>query len=333
MPPSTPTLGVAIVTFNSADVVLACLDSLRASTDATVRIVITDNQSQDGTVAAITGWAAAQGPDFTLAVVDADPIAAPRATLTLIRAAVNGGYAHGVNSALSFLRADPAIDLFWVLNPDCVAAPGTAAAYLAAGADQNFTLMSSRTLFHETPDQIQTDGGRVSRWTGVCHSVNAGQGTATAQPDAATLDFLTGANIVASRRFLDAAGLMVADYFLFFEEVDWAFRRGDLPPRLIAGAEVFHHGGTSIGSGSIRRRASAFANYFNHRNRIRFVRRFMPLTLPGALAFSLAKAAQLILTGGRAEGWAILAGSFGLPAPASVRDRLGPAALRIALGR
>jgi len=328
-----PTLGVAIVAYNSADVILACLDSLRASTGAVLRIVVTDNQSQDDTVAAITTWAAAQGADFTFVLATADSIAPPSAALTLLRSPVNGGYAHGVNSGLTLLLADPAIDLFWVLNPDCVAAPGAAAAYLAAGTDQDFALMSGRTLFHDRPDQIQTDGGRVSRWTGVCRSVGAGQSAASALPVPASLDFLTGANIVASRRFIAAAGLMVADYFLFYEEVDWAFRRGNLPLRLVADAQVFHHGGTAIGSGSVRRRASAFANYFNHRNRIRFVRRFLPLALPGALAMSLAKAAQLILTGGRAEGWAILAGSFGLPAPAAVRDRLSPAALRVALGR
>ncbi len=103
--------------------------------------------------------------------------------------------------------------------------------------------------------------------------------------------------MVASRLFIEQAGLMVEDYFLYYEEVDWAFRRGDLPLRLVPDAVVYHHGGTVIGSGSLSRRATPFANYFNYRNRARFARRHMPLALPLLLAKAVLKAGQLLMMG------------------------------------
>ena len=245
------------------------------------------------------------------------------ASITLLRSEINGGYAYGVNAALDLLMRDPAIDLFWVLNPDCVVATTTAASYARHGADGRFSLMSGRTVYCEDPSRIQADGGRVSRWTGVCSSVNSDAPIgSTALPDPSSIDYVTGGNLVASRTFIETAGLMPEDYFLYYEEVDWAMRRGKLPLRLAEDAVVQHHVGTSIGSGSAGRRASPLSNYFNYRNRIRFLRRFRPWCIPFGLAHAAAKAAQLTLQGAPAEAWAAFAGAFGLPPPAEVRTRI-----------
>lgn len=324
----TRAIGVAIVTFNSADVILDCLDSLFASRDAVLRVVVTDNCSSDETVPLIRDWAQRRteaDEAFSFAEVDTANRAAPSAALTLLRSDFNGGYAHGVNAGLSLLLRAHELGLFWILNPDCEATPEAAARYLDHGADGKFALMCGRTLYREPPGLIQTDGGRVNRWTGVCSSVNAGRAPdLTAMPDVASIDFVTGANLVASRPFIECAGLMSEDYFLYYEEVDWAFRRGDLPLRLVEDVIVYHHGGTSIGSGTASRRASPFAWYFNTRNRIRFLRRHRPLAVPFALAHALAKAGQLLLQRAPAEAHAVLCGALSLPPPAAVRSRIAP---------
>lgn len=327
-----PLMGVAIVAFHSSDVIGECLDSLFASRGVALRVAVTDNASGDDTVPVIRAWAARQhsgDPAFSFAEVPASAPAHPAATLTLLRSEFNGGYGYGVNAGLRLLMADPALSLFWVLNPDCVVPPGTAAAYVRAGADGAFALMSGRTVYCEEPDRVQSDGGRVSRWTGVCSSVNAGlDRSGTAMPDAATIDFLTGGNVVASRRFIERAGPMPEDYFLYYEEVDWAMRRGDLPLRLAEDALVQHHVGTAIGSGTDSRQASPLSNYFNFRNRIRFLRRYRPAAIPLALAHAAAKSVQLALQGARAEAQAALAGAFGRPPPEEVRARIAPGRAR-----
>ena len=331
--PAGPTLGVAIVAFHSADVILPCLDSLFASRGVMLRVVVTDNASDDEAVTLVRDWAASRAAGdaaFSFAELLVDTPDKPTATLTLLRSKFNGGYAYGVNTGLRLLLRDPDLSLFWVLNPDCVVPPETAARYAECGADGDFALMSGRTVYCEEPLRIQTDGGRVARWTGVCSSVNAGlPPEGTALPDPATLDFVTGGNLVASRRFIERAGLMTEDYFLYYEEVEWACRRGDLPLRIAEGAVVRHHGGTAIGSGTARRRASPFANYFNTRNRLRFLRRNRPWAIPFGLAHAVAKAGQLALSGARAEAGAVLAGAFDTKPPAAIRNRVAPGKARV----
>jgi GT2 family glycosyltransferase len=123
---------------------------------------------------------------------------------------------------------------------------------------------------------------------------------------------------------------MVEDYFLYYEEVDWSFRRGDLSIIYAEGAVVYHHLGTSIGSATLKRPPSAFANYFNYRNRIRFVRRFYPSHLPVAYGYSALKIAALAARGAGQEALAAFCGLFDLPPPPSVRGRLSPDAAEVA---
>ena len=129
--------------------------------------------------------------------------------------------------------------------------------------------------------------------------------------------------MVVSREFLARTGPMVDDYFLYYEEVDWACRRGELPLVLAPDAIVYHHGGTSIGTGQLNERPSGFANYFNYRNRMRFMRRFHPLRLPVAYALNLARIGKSLTIDGRDE----IVGAFrrpARPAAAALRRRAPP---------
>lgn len=295
-------LGVAIALYRSADVIGDCLSSLLACRDANLRVVLADNASPDDSCEVVRAWARANLAAYQFAEGRAGEIAQAQAWLTLLHLPANGGFAHATNRALELLLADPQIAHFWLLNPDCVADPGAAAAYLHAARQGRYALIGGRTLYVDPPGMIQSDGGRVSRWTGVCTSLGAGRShPETAPPAERSLDYVSGANCLASRTFIERAGLMDEGYFLYYEEVDWAQRRGDLPLRLAPGALAAHHGGSAIGSGTHSRRASPLSLYWNHRSRMRYLARHNPAALPLAWAWALAKALRL-LAGGDARG-------------------------------
>lgn len=336
-----PILGVVLVTYDSGTVVLDCLESLRAATGIRLRVVVVDNASTDDTPARLADWAAgrfawAPPPDSPIPLAaSAKPVpltppgtcAPPGApfALTLLQAGVNGGFAAGVNLGLAELARDPAIDRFWVLNPDSIVPPATPQALAAAPG--GFGLMGTRILYLERPDRIQIDGGRIDWRTGVTHNIHQyARHPDTPAPAAGGFGFVHGASLVASRTFYAAAGPMTEDYFLYYEEVDWALRRGALPLAYCPGAVIYHRAGASIGSGGPGRLASPFSVYFMNRARLRFVRRFRPAALPGAYLFSLAKAVQMLLKGAPAAAAAMLRAAHGLPPPAAVRRRLSPEA-------
>lgn len=345
-------MGVVIVTFNSSDVIAECLESLFASHAVALSVVVVDNNSTDDTLKTVRDWASgrlsfvsrADCPLGTIGTVvkpvpyielGTDEVFPATQGLTLLRSPTNGGFAFGVNCGLRALLPLPEIDLFWILNPDCVVHPQTAQIYLDQGKSGNFSLMGCSTIYYEQPDQIQTQGGHVNKWTAGCSQDGYGLSpSSTPLPNSSDLDFVTGANMVASRRFIEQSGFMVEDYFLYYEEVDWAFRRGTLPILIAPNAIVYHHGGTSIGTGSTMRRPSPFANYFNYRNRIIFARRHLRRRIPIVYLYALAKVAQLLLKCAPSESWAIIAGIFNLRPPREIFKRISdPVARQLAFGR
>ena len=350
MPPAlpsravVPTLGVVIVTFNAEDVILDCLESLLAATGVRLQIVVVDNASTDHTITALRDWAAGRKAWMPPAALPfaltpamkpltlhpAAPDTGAGHAVTLLETGVNTGFAGGVNAGLAHLAALPGLDRFWVLNPDSVVPAATPRAFAVEPEPAGgFALMGGRVLYLDRPDTIQIDGGTLNRRTGVTSNLNlfAMHGT-TPPPDPAQMDFITGASLVVSRRFYEQAGPMPEDYFLYYEEVDWAQRRGPLPLIYCRDSLVYHHGGTAIGSPIIGRPASPFSLYFKYRARARFMRRHFATSLPVVQVYALAKAGQILLRRYPREAWAILAGAFDLPPPAAVRAVLSPEAAK-----
>ncbi|MEV8468176.1 glycosyltransferase family 2 protein [Fluviibacterium sp. DFM31] len=343
-------LGVVIVTFNSGGEAVDCAESLLAAAQAAgvrLRVALVDNASDDDTVARLRGWASGETPyaapvglPFDLSPVakpldlregGADLAPDPGARLTLLHNAANRGFAGGVNVGLAYLAQFSDIEHFWVLNPDSVVPPEALTALVEtlpkAG---DYALMGGRVTYLDPSDMIQIDGGKVNMATGVTANIHLGQSHNDTPPPASDeLDFIMGASMIASRAFYEEVGPMREEYFLYYEEVDWAMRRGDRPLLFCEGLRIYHHAGSSIGSPTLSRLASPFSLYFKHRGRMMFLRRFAPKrSLLTGYGYTLAYAARLLLRH-RApeEAHAVLAAAFGLRPPASVRARLsGPAA-------
>ena len=120
--------------------------------------------------------------------------------------------------------------------------------------------------------------------------------------------------MVASRAFYESVGPMREDYFLYYEEVDWAMRR-NAPLAYAPDALVYHKGGASIGSRTAQKRASVLSLYYINRARMMFLWRFRRRSVIGGLVYSLAKAAQLAIEGDTAGAGALLRGTFQMRAP------------------
>ncbi len=329
------TIGVVVVTFNAATVIGDCLESLHQSRGIRLKVIVIDNASTDHTCDVIRDWARSRLQLAELPGIPDLSRAPETADLMLASSAINAGFAAGVNVGLRALLPLPELEMFWVLNPDARVRPDTAATYAKRAAEVGeFGLMGGRTLYITPADTIQSDGGTLNSWTGMCASYNLGRpASTTPYPAGVPFDYIPGANVVASREFIESVGLMDEGYFLYYEEVDWALRRGAHRLLYAPGAVVEHHGGSAIGSPALgKTHGSPVSNYFNYRNRMRFMRRFFPGRLPVAYAYSALKIARLSLQGFHDEAKAAFCGLHALSPPKSVRRRLSDEAARAAFG-
>lgn len=269
-------VAIVILNWNGWRDTVECLDSLLRLSRVEFRIVVVDNDSSDGSVAAIEDWARAANLSRRLLSVEdigKDKINEP---LTIIRSDENRGFAGGVNLGLRHAAADPAIGHFWLLNNDTVVDSDAAAALLdRTSEDDSVGLCGSRIMWFDDRSSVQTLGGRQYEWDRAWGHAIVDHSLSSDEVEKA-MSYVSGASMFATRAFVEKVGLLSENYFLYFEEIDWVMRsHGQFRIAYSPASVVYHKEGRSIGSSS-RERPSNLSLRYLERNRLRFTRAFAP---------------------------------------------------------
>jgi GT2 family glycosyltransferase len=313
------TTQIILVNWNGRDHTIECLESLMRLDSGDFDVVIVDNGSADGSIAAIEAWADAgagtgtpesaqwkDGPPWPLlptervhvpgvrvidcaAVADASP---DGTRITIIAANANLGFAGATNLGLAFGARDPDARYFWLLNNDTVVAPDSLTLLVEkAAARPDAGIIGATLLYYHQPDMVQGLGGLMDVKRALASHIGLGL-SADALPDEAAVEaqmtYVMGASMFVRRSVYDATGGMSEDYFLYFEEPDWAQRlpRG-VHQAVCLAAKVYHKEGGTIGSNSLTR-ASDTSLYYLIVNSLRFYARYHRASLP-VMAARMAK--------------------------------------------
>lgn len=308
-PAAGGTVYVVVLNWNGWRDTLACLETVLRSDYPRFQVVVCDNASTDGSMTRLVAWAEGREPapalSDALAPLATPAIAKPLPHAVLARAEAergghdataaarvlfvqtggNLGYAGGCNVGIRYAMARGDCSHVWLLNNDTVV-PADALAELVARLDASpgAGLCGSRLLYYDEPERVQGWGGaRYNPWLGTTRRLGDGE-RADARADVGAIEratsYVYGASALASRRFLDAVGPMAEDYFLYFEELDWALRGRAFARCYAHRSVVYHREGRSIGSSADWRRKSVLSDYYTLRNRLRVTRRFFPWALP-----------------------------------------------------
>ncbi|MGH9225877.1 MAG: glycosyltransferase family 2 protein [Acidimicrobiales bacterium] len=247
-----PDAAAVIVNYNARDALVACLQSLRA--DGVQSIVVVDNDSQDGSAAAV----AASDPDTAFVATGA-----------------NLGYGTGANQGVA--RVDEPYVL--ITNPDVIVEPGTLEALVAAlerdprlGAvgprveEPDGTLYPSARQF---PDLTVAAGhaffGYVAprnRWTRAYRLLDWDHSTP------GEVDWVSGSCFLVRRAAYEAVGGFDERYFMYAEDVDlcWRLWRAGWRIAYEPAGRVVHRGGVSTDQAPYR------MIFEHHRSLWRFAR-------------------------------------------------------------
>ncbi|WP_158308789.1 glycosyltransferase [Desulfocurvibacter africanus] len=302
--PSSPLkasdVGVVLVNYRGWSDTLTCLASLVELRTPPRRVVVVDNGSGDSSVQHILeGWTAlcrkTRQRDPTLCAVNT-PAPPGHILLTLQE---NKGFAAGNNAALSLLLTDSGCRAFWLLNNDTSPEMDALEALCARlNARPDAGMAGSLLVNMDAPNIVQcAGGGRLSSWTGITTDMWRGaeaEYVAELIPEAVEqeLSYLTAASLLARREVIEAAGLMVEDYFLYYEDVDWSLRVHKAGYSLaFSPSSVVRHreGGSSNQNRSL-------VDYLCLRNRLMLVRRFFPVYQPLAIGRLLVTAVKRLMS-------------------------------------
>ena len=246
-------IGVVILNWNGHVDTIACLESIAAAAPGPARVVVVDNASTDGSVAALAAWAANSSM--------------PRPTI--VRSGHNRGFAGGNNLGLALLAQDPGITHFLLLNNDATVEPAFFGDVTAAIQQAPSVGLLGVTIYEGAGyERVWYAGGPLPN----ARAVTIHDTLIPASSSGATVptEFVTGCTMLVSRRAWDTLGPLPECYFIYFEDAEYCLRAGAAGlPILYAPRAVVHH----AGGATVRRVPRPRSAYWFARSRALFVRR------------------------------------------------------------
>jgi GT2 family glycosyltransferase len=203
--PLQPKVTIVILNWNNAPDTLECLASVAELCYDNYGVLVVDNGSTDGSVAAIRD----QYPG-----------------VTILENAENLGYAEGNNAGIRYAMQSGA-ELVLILNNDTLVAPTMLAELVRAIESSPEVGMVGPTVYCTDPaDWLFAAGGLVLWKRGaLCHRgmfQPAGPYTKAESPE--PVDFIVGCGVLVRRQLIEAAGVLNPLYYLNYEDVEWGIR-------------------------------------------------------------------------------------------------------------
>ncbi|WP_026763157.1 glycosyltransferase family 2 protein [Sediminibacterium salmoneum] len=244
-------VSIITVNFNHSHVTDELLDSIRArNTYENIEIIVVDNGSKENPVPV---WKT-KYPE-----------------VHFIRSEVNLGFAGGNNLGLHSATGD---FLFFV-NNDTEFTKGLIDT-LVETLDHHpgVGVVSPKLLYFDQPGMLQYAGYTPMNYFTARNACIGQFETDNGQYDqlVGPTGFAHGAAMMVTREAIQKSGPMAENFFLYYEELDWAdrIRRNGFDIWVNMKATIYHKESISVG------KKSALKEYYMNRNRILFIRRNAP---------------------------------------------------------
>lgn len=239
-----PRVGVVILNYNSPDETISCLESIRASRGGIRKIWIVDNGSSNDSAVKIRDFL--QGGEEWL------------------ETGKNLGYAGGNNAAIR-QALEWGAEYILLVNPDVRVSRDFLPPLIRALEASKSSAMACPLVLEEDGLTIQSYGGSVNLWTGSCaRRLNGRQGEGITNSHWEAVDFPHGACFLIKRSFLEEAGLLNEEYFLYYEDVELGLRAAKESWTVLAvGASKVNHSDTTQ-----LRKCDPAVVYFGTRNQV-----------------------------------------------------------------
>jgi len=250
-----PEVAIIVVNWNRVQDVLECLDSVKKIQYPNFQVIVVDNASSDGSVAAIRQ----KFPE-----------------VCLIESKENMGFVEGNNIGLKTAAAQGAAYAL-LLNNDTLVAPDFLGCLIDVAESDPKIAVVGPTIYYAgsaghpvegSPNIVWSAGGAIDRKRGTTRMLGLDEddsGQFGQQPR--LVDFVTGCALLVKMAVLAETGLLDARFFAYYEETEWCVRIRS------KGYHILHVPGSKIWHKIARDERSASANvrYYMTRNRLLFL--------------------------------------------------------------
>lgn len=292
---------IVLLNYNGFLDTIECLESVLKLNYEDYQIIVVDNSGTQAPFENLTNWALGnfkvketlfqelvfpleQKPlHFCQTSEDKFLDRALNEKIIFVKANNNNGFAAGNNIALKYiLKFGTVDDYIWLLNNDTVVEKNALSEIVLKtnerGNDTNKLIFGTPLLEYYYPTIIQSIGGIYNNITGKTSHFGEGktiEGCDYKFEENNNIDYPIGASMLIKKSFLKELGLLSEDYFLFYEELDWAYRAKAIGGgiNIINYFGVYHKQGNSTKT-KRKEKKSEFIDLLSLKNRIVFAQKF-----------------------------------------------------------
>lgn len=240
-------ISLITVNFNEMDLTVELIKSIGDYDPSSLEIIVVDNGSK---------------------IDETHKLNVFRPEIKIIKSDQNLGFAGGNNLGIKQSKGD----YLFFINNDTIFKEKTETIFRLRDVLQNNPnagVVSPLIYYYEQPETLQYAGYTAHNpITGRNKTTHFRQKLSVSNKTVLTA-FPHGAAMMLKKRIIDEVGLMPENYFLYFEELDWAFQIKNKGHQILVDhkSRIFHK--ESMATGKI----SGLKTYFLTRNRILFMRR------------------------------------------------------------
>jgi GT2 family glycosyltransferase len=252
-----PKTGVVLVNWNTADLTVACLDSVRGGTLVPDEMVVVDNASVDGSVG---------------------QIAKRCADVLLLRNENNTGFAAASNRGIRRL-VQAGCEIVWILNNDTRVDPTCFERLVTVLRESpRFGAVGGQILMSSDPSITEYGG---ADWDRLVFRPRVLSGRIPPDPESGpvtTTECLSGCCMLVRTSVMEKVGLFCEQFFAYYEDTEWSLRArmAGITLGYCPGAKVRHEGSASVRKNEKMRpheHLSPLLAYLSARNHLLLIRK------------------------------------------------------------
>jgi len=271
---------IVLLNYNGSADTIECLESLQNLNYSNYQVLIIDNSQVDSPFITLLNWAILKNIKFDQTTESELDLEIFQQQFVFVKAQQNNGFAAGNNIALkAILKVSGFDDYVWLLNNDTVVdkeALKNQISYVLKPENKRIGILGSKLIYYFNQDKIQAIGGKFNENFYITTHIGEGQSIKKNKEEFQEIDYVVGASMLVSRQFLKEVGTLNEDFFLYYEELDWANRAKKQNWTLdwCEDSIVFHKEGASIGSSYKSTQKSFFSEINIFKSRKIFVKKY-----------------------------------------------------------
>jgi hypothetical protein len=241
---------IIVLSWNGKADTLECLQSLDAVDYPNYKVLVVDNASTDGSVAALHR-------------------SFPHVEIVVNKS--NLRYAGGNNVGIQHALGRNA-EYVLLLNNDTVVAPDFLTLLVnAAGIDTKAGMIGPKIYYYADKQRLWYAGGKIEWWKGWISHLGVREIDRGQYDTAGETEFISGCCILIKREVIERIGMLDEAYFLYGEDADWCIRasRSGFKLLFVPAARVWHKLSVSAGG-----HLSWFKNWNKLKSQLRLLARY-----------------------------------------------------------